>query len=390
MWKYMIFMKNAHNIYKSNETIERMLKKMSANNNQHVRTDLAVEARDMYVEKSEQASKVKGIISSERTEKDVKIVEVTIDEVGEEKMGKKQGRYITLHTESVKEHDSTKQIQASEVLADALNSLLKENNVKKDAVGFIVGLGNYNVTPDALGPMTLESILVTNHLFELDHEQVSSGYRPVGAISPGVMGTTGMETSDIIFGVVQKFEPDFIIAVDALASRSIERVNETIQLTDTGIHPGSGVGNKRKELSAETLGIPVIAIGVPTVVDAVTITTDTIDLLLKYFGRKWKEKDDASDALVPSSMSFGMEALNQDDLPGEEERQTILGMVGMLTEEEKRLFIHEALTSSGQNFIVTSKEVDQLMNEMAIMIAQGINTALHDAVSTENASTYKR
>src|SRR5699024_2073709 len=125
------------------------------------------------------------------------------------------------------------------ILTRELQQLLKENKVKEDDIGLIVGLGNYNVTPDALGPMTLENILVTNHLFELEHENVSSGYRPVGAISPGVMGTTGMETSDVIHGVIHTFKPDFIIAVDALASRSIERVNETIQITDTGIHPGS-------------------------------------------------------------------------------------------------------------------------------------------------------
>lgn len=356
-----------------------------------IRTDLAIEARDMYVEQqSTKEDETTGIQTEERLDNDVKIVQVTIDAEAEEAVGKKKGTYITIHTDSVKEQDSTSQVQAAQVLAKELNHLLTINELPEDAVGFIVGLGNYNVTPDALGPLTLENILVTNHLFMLEHEQVSSGYRPVGAMTPGVMGTTGMETSDIINGIVRMFSPDFIIAVDALASRSIERVNETIQLTDTGIHPGSGVGNKRKELSKETLGIPVIAIGVPTVVDAVTITTDTIDLLLKYFGRKWNEKDDASNALVPSSMSFGMRDLEEDDLPDNEKRQAILGMVGTLTEEEKRLFIQEALSSSGQNFIVTPKEVDQFMNDMAMVIAQGINVALHEAVTIENASTYSR
>src|SRR5699024_5563645 len=140
-------------------------------------------------------------------------------------------------------------------------------------------------------PMTVDNVLVTSHLFQLEHETVADGYRSVSAITPGVMGVTGLETSDIIFGILKQFKPDFVIAVDALASRSIERINETIQLSDSGIHPGSGVGNKRKELSEETLGIPVFAIGVPTVVDAVTITSDTIDYLLKHFGKEWREKD---------------------------------------------------------------------------------------------------
>src|SRR5699024_12575059 len=139
----------------------------------------------------------------------------------------------------------------------------------------MVGLGNWNVTPDALGTMTIDNVMVRNHLFGLEYDTVQEGYRPIGVVSPGVMVVTGMETSDIVLSLVDDFAPDFVIVIEALASRSIERINETIQLTDTGIHPGSGVGNQRKELSEETLGIPVMAIGVPTVVDAVTIASDT-------------------------------------------------------------------------------------------------------------------
>src|SRR5699024_998502 len=130
--------------------------------------------------------------------------------------------------------------------------------------------------------------------------------------------------------------PDFVIAIDALASRSIERINETIQLSDSGIHPGSGVGNKRKELSMDTLGIPVLAIGVPTVVDAVTITSDTIDLLLKHFGREWNEKDNPSKSLTPAGLSFGAKKFKEEDLPDEEKRKTFLGVVGTLSDEEKK------------------------------------------------------
>ena len=128
----------------------------------------------------------------------------------------------------------------------------------------------------------VENVLVTRHLFQLQPESVEEGFRPVSAIRR-VMGITGIETSDVIYGIIEKTKPDFVIAIDALAARSIERVNSTIQISDTGIHR-IGVGNKRKELSKETLGIPVIAIGVPTVVDAVSITSDTIDFILKHFG----------------------------------------------------------------------------------------------------------
>src|SRR5699024_9289309 len=179
--------------------------------------------------------------------------------------------YVTIYADGVKKQDTKKQNQAATILSEELIQLLKKNHIKPNSTGLIVGLGNWNVTPDALGPMTTEKILVTSHLFMLEDENVADGYRSVSAISPGVMGVTGIETSDIIYGIVEKIKPDFIIAVDALASRSIERINETIQISDSGIHPGSGVGNKRKELSKETLGVPVIAIGVPTVVDAVTI-----------------------------------------------------------------------------------------------------------------------
>lgn len=174
--------------------------------------------------------------------------------------------------------------------------------------------------------MAVEKALVTSHLFRLEFESVAEGYRPVAAVTPGVMGVTGIETSDIIFGIVEKFQPDFIIAIDALASRSIERINETIQLSDSGIHPGSGVGNKRKELSKETLGVPVIAVGVPTVVDAVTITSDTIDFILKHFGREWNEKDRPSKALAPAGMAFGGKEFTDEDLPDEQKDKPLWGL----------------------------------------------------------------
>ncbi|HLS06858.1 MAG TPA: GPR endopeptidase, partial [Bacillota bacterium] len=253
-----------------------------------------------------------------------------------------------------------------------------------------IGLGNWQITPDALGPMTIEKVMVTNHLFTLDHETLAPGYRPVAAVSPGVMGTTGMETSDIIFGITEKLQPQFVVVIDALASRSIERVNETIQLTDTGIHPGSGVGNKRKEVSYETLGIPVFAIGVPTVVDAVTITSDTIDFLLKHLGREWEEKDRPAKSLTPSGLAFGAKQLSESDLPDSNKRQTFLGMLGTLSEEEKRTLINEVLTPIGHNLIVTPKEVDRFMEDMAHLIANGINAALHETIDSENSSHYTR
>ena len=364
---------------------------MMENEKLQVRTDLAVEARDMYVESDDKKEQeLSGVKIEDKEEEGIKISYVTIDDQGAERIGKKAGSYVTIYADGVKRQDTARQQKAAMILAREIETLLKKNDLGPNSVGLIVGLGNWNVTPDALGPMTSEKILVTSHLFKLQHETVADGYRPVASVTPGVMGVTGIETSDIVFGVIEKFNPDFVIAVDALASRSIERVNETIQLSDSGIQPGSGVGNKRKELSKETLGIPVFAIGVPTVVDAVTIASDTIDFLLKHLGKEWNEKDSLAKSLTPSGMTFGRRKLKEDDLPDEKERHAFLGMVGTLNDEEKRKLISEVLTPTGYNLMVTPKEVDGFMIDMANVLANGINAALHVNVDVDNFASYTR
>ena len=359
-----------------------------------VRTDLAVEARDMYTETEKitkkKQSNIKGVTFKERNEENIKVSYVDIDEEGGKLIGKKPGNYVTIYADGVKKQDTARQESAAKILAKELEDLLARNHIPANASGLIVGLGNWNVTPDALGPMTIEKVLVTSHLFKLQQETVADGYRQVAAVTPGVMGVTGIETSDIIFGIAEKYKPDFVIAIDALASRSIERINETIQLSDSGIHPGSGVGNKRKEISKETLGVPVIAIGVPTVVDAVTIASDSIDFLLKHFGREWNEKDKPSKSLTPAGMSFGGKNLTESDLPDKEKSETFLGIVGSLSEDEKRQLISEVLTPIGHNLMVTPKEVDGFMIDMASLLANGINAALHQKVNVNNFASYSR
>lgn len=356
-----------------------------------IRTDLAIEAKDMYVETERKERKtVEGVTTHETIKDDIKVAYVEITESGAKQIGKKPGSYVTIYADGVKEQDTKKQYFAAKVLSEELKALCQKNGIQENDTGLIVGLGNWNVTPDALGPMTTEKILVTSHLFALEYETIADGYRSVAAVSPGVMGVTGIETSDMIHGIVKKVKPDFIMAVDALASRSVERINETIQLSDAGIHPGSGVGNKRKELSKETLGVPVIAIGVPTVVDAVTIASDAIDFVLKHFGREWQEKGRPSKSLLPAGLSFGEKKLQEEDLPDSEQRQTFLGIVGNLSEEEKRSLLAEVLTPIGHNMIVTPKEVDGFMIDMAHLLAQGINAALHDRVDIEESSSFTR
>lgn len=357
--------------------------------NYSIRTDLALEAREMVAEEKEKeqtGSDIQGVIVKERTESGITISEVIITEEGSKAIGKKAGNYLTLESHAIRDQNQEMEQLTEKIFAREFRNFLKNQNIPDHASCLIVGLGNWNVTPDALGPIVCENVMVTRHLFELQPESVQSGYRPVSAIAPGVMGITGIETSDTIFGVIQKTQPDFVIVIDALASRSIERVNATIQISDTGIHPGSGVGNKRKELSKDTLNIPVIAIGVPTVVDAVSITSDTIDFILKHFGREMREGGRPSRSLAPAGLTFGeRKVLTEEDMPNEEERQSFLGIVGTLPDEEKRTLIREVLAPLGHNLMVTPKEVDVFIERMANVLAGGLNAALHDAINQENA-----
>ncbi|APH04319.1 GPR endopeptidase [Bacillus weihaiensis] len=361
-----------------------------------VRTDLAVEARAMVVEQmqvdspeAENQSNISGVIIKEWEEKGISISSIDIDEEGAKTVGKKPGKYLTLETQGIRQKDTDLQEKVIDVFAKQFHHFLDEIGISKDASCLVVGLGNWNVTPDALGPLAVENLVITRHLFKLQPENVEEGFRPVSAIAPGVMGITGIETSDIISGVIEQSKPDFVIAIDALAARSIERVNTTIQISDTGIHPGSGVGNKRKALSQETYGIPVIAIGIPTVVDAVSITSDTIDFILKHFGREINEGNKPSRSLTPAGMTFGEKrVLTDEDLPSDEHRQQFLGIVGGLEEEEKRKLIHEVLSPLGHNLMVTPKEVDMFIDDMSNVIASGLNAALHQHVDQDNAGAY--
>ncbi|ARK29304.1 GPR endopeptidase [Halalkalibacter krulwichiae] len=358
-----------------------------------IRTDLAVEARQMVLEQEERKGNpvkdVSGVQVKEEEIDGVSVTRVSIDEVGAKRLGKKKGNYLTFESLGIRKKDTEIQEKMERVFAQKFHEFMVEIGIKDTDTCLVVGLGNWNVTPDALGPIAIENLLITRHLFQLAPEQVQEGFRPVSAVTPGVMGLTGIETSDVIYGIIEKTKPDFVIAIDALASRSIERVNATIQVSDTGIHPGSGVGNKRKELSQDALGIPVIAVGIPTVVDAVSITSDTIDYVLKHFGREMKEGKAPSRALAPAGMTFGEQRkLTDDDLPDETKRETIMGMVGNLPDNEKRQLIREVLAPLGHNLMVTPKEVDVFIDDMANVIATGLNAALHHSINQDNVGAY--
>lgn len=334
-----------------------------------IRTDLAVEAIGQVKEKDRKKveSKIEEIDG-------ITVTDVVIRDDGGKEIGKKDGRYITVEFEDITDHDNRKKVES--IVVEQLKKLISDIHMEQNQSCVVIGLGNSSSTPDALGPMVASRVLVTNHLFE--YGEVEDGFRPVATFTPGVMGQTGIETMDLIRGLVGEVHPDFMIVVDALASQSVNRVNRTIQMTDTGIHPGSGVGNHRKEISKETLGIPVIAIGVPTVVDAVTIVSDTIHYMQKHFSYMKKHYADPSHLLTPLVY---IDPSKETEEMSKKEKEDLFGMLGTLSSVEMKQLIFEVLTPIGYNLIVTPKEVDFVMDGLTEVIRTSIDRALHQKVT---------
>jgi spore protease len=337
----------------------------------NIRTDLAYEAVD-----SQQLKYSNEVINEENIFKKVKLTKTVINENVGKEIGRKPGQYYLVDIFNVDIHDTDDFRNIEDALTMVLKEVLASEGINLSSKGLVVGLGNVNVTPDSLGPLVIDNVIVTRHMFMLG-EDVSEGISNVSALAPGVMGNTGIETSDIIKAVIEKIGVDYVIAIDALAASSISRVNRTIQVTNTGISPGSGVGNKRKELSKETLGIPVIAIGVPTVVDAVTITANTIDYILKYLNTKVTGGIKPSDSLVLSD-KFDFKGA---PLPNDEYKKEFLGEFGRLTEEQKASLIHSVLTPNGLNMMVTPKEIDIDITDLAEVISSAVDRSLHTIVN---------
>ncbi|MDQ2085942.1 GPR endopeptidase [Herbivorax sp. ANBcel31] len=323
----------------------------------NVRTDLVLEAHELIKEKELNEKKdPPGVDVDNSGTEDIKITRVKVTSpVGEEAIGKPMGNYVTLEVPKLKENDQTLYEDTCKALAKEFDRIL---NLNSNSTILVVGLGNWNVTPDALGPKTLSELMVTRHLLEYIPKEVDEGVRPVCAVAPGVLGITGIETGEIIRGIVDRVKPDVVIAIDALASRRMERVNTTIQIADTGISPGSGVGNKRMALSKETLGAPVIAIGVPTVVDAATMANDTIDKVI--------------DSLINES----------------KEEKDFYNMLKNIDRGDKYQLIQEVLQPYVGNLIVTPKEIDDVIDRVAKVIANGLNIALHQGINLDDVNRY--
>ncbi len=306
-----------------------------------VRTDLALETKEKFEQDNVE---VKGVrLEKEKVAGDIEITRVVIEtENGAKAMGKPKGTYITLEAPNMIEEDDGYHREISEQISKLIGELIPME--KEDLSVLVVGLGNREVTPDALGPNVVDNMMITRHIIKefgkyalgKNHTQRISG------LVPGVMAQTGMESEEIIKGVIEETSPDYIIVIDALAARSTKRLNRTIQITDTGINPGSGVGNHRHAINKESMGIPVIAIGIPTVVDAATIVTDTMSDLIS--------------AMAESSRLKGLG-----------------GTLETLDEMEKYELIRELLSPHLNAFFVTPKDIDEAIKRLSYTISEGLN-----------------
>ncbi len=285
----------------------------------------------------------------------------------------KNGNYVTLSFDDVTDKENYNKVK--KYFTEIIKDILKLNNISDEASCLIIGLGNILSTPDSLGVKSLDNIIVTSHLFELGN--VSAGMRRVSCFIPGVMANTGIESSKIIKAIINEIKPDFVIAIDALASRSIDRINKTIQITDTGIHPGSGIGNNRLEISKDTMDIPVIAIGVPTVVMSSTIVYDTIDYLIKHIS--FIKENESINKLSFRKTNY-VKKLKDKELSNQD-KENLLGLFGSLSEKDKRSLIDEVLNNTELNMIVTPTEIDFLIDKLSNIIAESINSALHRQIT---------
>ena len=289
-----------------------------------IRTDLAMEAKALWEKSAGKTTKLAGVRARERERDGFAVTDVHIlDRRGEAALGKPAGRYVTLELPPLARDVRP----AAEALAAELRRLLR---LQPGQGVLVAGLGNEAVTPDALGPLCLRGLFLTRHLIRHLPEQFG-GVRPVSAVAPGVLATTGMESLELVRGAVRHVRPACVLAVDALAAAAPERLCRTFQLSDAGIVPGSGVGNHRNALTEETLGVPVIAIGIPTVVDAATIVGDALEKLMS----------------------------------GEKEFDAV-----------KYMGQHRMAFAELNNMYMTGKDIDSVIKRVSYTVSEGINIAM--------------
>lgn len=327
------------------------------NNRLSVYTDLAVEAHDLAIQRT--GGEIQGVSVKEEKTDNAKVTRIEVlNQQGSEAIGKPIGIYITIESQGLRGQNRLVHDELSEIVANELSLLINFDQLRPhpnlEPTIFVVGLGNWNATPDALGPQVLNNLMVTRHLYQEAPPELRKGLRPVCALSPGVLGLTGIQTAEIIKGVVNIVKPELIIAIDSLAARNTERLATTIQISNTGISPGSGIGKNRIGINRSTMNVPVIAIGVPTVVHAFTIINDAMDQLIKgdLFSTPEKER------------------------------------FRHINNTEKQRMIGNILGPYMGDLIMSPKGVDELIKDVGRIIAGGVNVALHPDITPENLSLY--
>ncbi len=320
---------------------------------ENCRTDLAIEIQEQYSDTGEDSGVKIKYDKVEDLNISITTVEV-MNKLGSDSLGKPVGKYITIECEEMKGPDREIHDVIIEVATNKIKELIK---IKKDDRVLIVGLGNEFVTPDAIGPKVVRKAIVTGHIFDMWESDVQENFSRVYAISPGVMGQTGVETVDIVKGVVEKVKPNYVIVVDALAGRKIERINSTIQISDSGIVPGAGIGNVRRGLNKETIGVPVIAIGVPTVISTTTLVSDSIDYIIEELAKNTEENEN-------------------------------LKSIFNLEEARKYEIINEILQPYTANMFVTPKEIDEVVERLSNIIANSINLSINLGLTKEDVNDF--
>lgn len=316
--------------------------------NYNLRTDLIIEREDINGSKKES------------------IVDETYKV---ERIEDNNEKYISISFEDITDKDNFKIIENT--LIKELKLVLKDYNIQKEDLVLIIGLGNSLSTPDSLGPKTLENILVTSYLYNLG--EVDQSYQNTAIFKPEVTGTTGIETSTIIKSLIEKTNTKLVIFIDALAASSLDHLNKVIQVTTKGISPGSGVGNNREELTRNTLNIPVIAIGVPTIVEAATIVKDTLINLKKHISYQIENKDN-----LKTKLTTYQDYSEQENTLSKQEEKDILGEIGLLEPLDLKQLIDEVLIPIKYNLMVTPKEIDFQIEKLSLLIANSLNKSLHD------------
>ncbi|MGE5554449.1 MAG: GPR endopeptidase [Betaproteobacteria bacterium] len=367
----------------------------------NVRTDLALEATEVV--RARTGQDVPGAQIDEEETEFAKVTRMSIYSAqAARSLGKLPGHYCTIESPGLRNRDRVLQEEVSQIFAKEISRFL--TRIAPEALVMVVGLGNWNATPDALGPKVVNQLLVTRHLFAMSPPELRQGLRPVAAIAPGVLGITGIETAEIVFSLVKQVHPAMVIAIDALASRSTDRLCTTIQISDSGVHPGSGVGNRRMGITPESLGVPVLAVGVPTVVHAVTLVADALDAI--------RSREAAALAPTPAPAAPQAEATagqaeqgpfagigrflagppaagaDNSTADSQQAQASARSSPGISTPPPGPGDLADLLGPETGSLIITPRQIDLFINDVAKVVAGGLNAALHPDIELSDVMRY--